>query len=91
VIAVNIADAFSFEPEDFSRLRAGGDLHFDFAFERRDVDLRAQGRLNEADGDFADNVQALSDKKRMRLDLDYDIEIARRTAGGAGFSLVAEL
>ena len=91
LVAVNVADALSFEPENFSRLGPGRNLHLDFAFERRDVDLYAESRLDEADRHVTDDVQAFSNEERMRLNLNHDIEISGGTTSGAGLAFVPEL
>ena len=77
LISLNVFDSFALHAKKLARLRAGGDFHFDFAVQRRHVDLRAQRRLHEADRHVADNVEVFAHENRMRLDLNHDVKIAR--------------
>lgn len=89
--SVNIFDSFAFHAKDFARLCAGGNFHFDFAVQRRHVDLRAQRGLNEADRYVADDVEIVAQENRMRLDLNDDVKIARRSSRLRAFAFAAEL
>src|SRR5690606_30833799 len=60
------------------------------AIEPGDLDRPAQRRDGEADRNAREQRRGLPLEHRVRLDVDEDVEIARRRAVGAGFALAVE-
>src|SRR5208282_1811740 len=90
-VAVKVDDALALEAQDFSRLRGGRNLELDFAFERRHFDLGADRRLRKADRRLDYHVVVLAHEHRVLFDVNYDVEIALRSAAVAGLALAAQL
>src|ERR1700687_3967163 len=90
-IAVQIGKALALETEDLARLRAGLDLQLDLAVERRHFDLGAERGRRKAYRHFDDYVVVLAHEEIVLLDVDHDIEAARRTAAPSGLALAAQL
>ena len=57
------------------------------AFQRRHLDLRAQGRLRKADGNPAKQVMVLALEERVLLDAEHDIEVAGMASLSSDFPL----
>lgn len=47
---------FSFHAKDFARLGSRGNLHLDFPFKRRNLNLGAKSGLNEADRHVTNDI-----------------------------------
>src|SRR4029453_7658532 len=85
-----VGDPLAAEPEEAPRLGPLLDLHLDGAVDRGDVELGAEGRLGDADGDVAHDVVPLAAEELVLVDRDRDVEVAGCT-GCAGLALAAEL
>src|SRR5262245_48647919 len=73
------------------RLRARRNLQLHLPLKRWDLDLSAQCRLSERDRNFADDIGVVSRKEFMRKNIDLHVQIARKSAALARFSLAGEL
>src|SRR2546422_6702810 len=91
LVAVEVRDALSAQPEHLAALRAGRDLHLHLPVERRHVDGRAQRRLGEADGDLADDLGILADEAGVFLDVHDHVQVSRRAAPLPRLTLAGEL
>jgi hypothetical protein len=60
--------------------RAGGNLDGGPPVERRDLEIAAESRLDDADGNIAHEIVPFAPKHRMRLDAQVDVGIPGRTA-----------
>jgi hypothetical protein len=90
VAAVDGAHAFAAQAEHLAGLGLGDDLEFDAAVQGRHVQFTAQHRGGETDGDFAIEVVLFAREDGMVLDLDEDVEVARRAAVFAGLAFAGE-
>jgi hypothetical protein len=72
-VALEVFDAFAFDPKRRPGLRAGGDLNHRLAFERGYFNFRPERRLNETDGDFAVQIIAVTLKDFMGRDVQDDV------------------
>ena len=63
----------------------GGTLTFDGRVQRGNLHLRPERRLHEADRHFAKQIVAVALEDRMGLDVQHDVQIARRAAPKARF------
>ena len=77
---VEIDDALALEAQYAARLRTAGDFELDLAFERRHFDFASQRRLRKADRHFDYDVVVLADEQVVLLDVDDNVQVARRTA-----------
>ena len=68
-------------------LRAGRDLELVPALEGRNVDLRAQRRLGEGDGDLAEHLGVLAHEDGVLLHVHHHVEVAGGAAVIAGLAL----
>src|SRR5207253_689272 len=87
LVAVEVRDALSAQPEHLAALRAGRDLHLHLPIERRHVDGRAQRRLGEADRDLADDLAGPLALAAGPGDLEEPLrhpQLAGSVAGGTG-------
>src|SRR5262249_39555549 len=89
--ATQIGDALPLQTQHAARLRSRRDLHLEFAFQGRHVDLRAERGMREADRDLTDDVVALTGEQRMLADADDDIEVTGRTAVSSCLTFAAQL
>jgi len=88
---VQIDDALALEAQDFSRLRARGNLQLHLALERWHFDLGADRSLRETDRRLDYHVVVLAHEHLVLFDVDDDVEIALRAAAVAGLAFVAQL
>src|SRR5438067_5016421 len=86
-IALDIFDAFAFEPEHGGRLSARGDANAGLAVESRHLDFGAESSLNKIYRDFAKQVVSVALKNLVRPDMNHDIEIAGRAAPETGLAI----
>jgi len=86
-VALNVFDAFAFEPEHGARLCAGRDTDAGLAIERRDLNFRAEGRLDKVDRHLAQKVIAIALKDFMRLRVQDHVQVARWSAAEASFAI----
>src|SRR5581483_12123617 len=89
-VPVELGNAAALQTERLSRLRAGGYLHLRRAVERGHVDLRAERRLREAQRDVAHDVGPRALEERMLLDVEDDVEVARRAGVQPGLALAPQ-
>ena len=87
VAAAQIGNAFAAKTENFSTGSTGRDLDDRFAIKRGHLNFAAETRFDEGDGNLAEKVGILADKKRVFLDMDHHIEIAGLAAAKAAFTL----
>src|ERR1039457_1366262 len=71
-------------------LRALGNLYFIRLIERRHLDFRAQRRLGDVDRNGAMQILLAPLEKRVLPHFQEYIKVARRSAVGAGLSLVGQ-
>src|SRR5262249_28921733 len=74
-VSVELGHPATLQAEDLTGLGAGGDLHLGGATQRRDVDLRTERRLREADRHLAHDVVALPHEERVLVDVEQHVEI----------------
>src|SRR5436190_18853538 len=79
-VTLNVFDAFAFEPAHGARLSAGWDTDLRLAVQRRHSDFRAERGLDEIHRHLAQQIIAVTLKDFMRLHVEHDVQIARRTA-----------
>lgn len=91
VISLDVSYSFGFQTENPSRLCSCGYLHLNFSFQGWDLNLRSEGGLDKTNRHLADDVQSVSNKKRVRFYLNYHVKIARNTSCETGFSFAPEL
>src|SRR6267378_4135502 len=87
---VRLGQPLAAEPQLLAARRAGRDFQRDAAFERRDLDLRAQRRLPRRDRHFEMQVVAGHPEQRVRAQHDVQVKVARRTAIGPRSALAGE-
>src|SRR5450830_1781572 len=80
-------DALAFQAEGFTRLGTLRNRERHFAVQGWHFDFAAQGRLGERDRHFAMQVVAFALEHGVRLDVDFHIQVARRTAIRARFAV----
>src|SRR5712692_513400 len=78
--AAGVRQSFALDTKNRAALRTFGNFQALFAGQRRNHNLRPQRRLRHADGNRAEKVRAAPLEERMLLDLENDVQIARRTA-----------
>lgn len=78
-IATEPWHAFAAQSQLESRLGSGRHAHPDLAFQRRNVDQRAEGRLRKAHGNLALQIASLPREQRVLEDPDAQLEISRNT------------
>jgi hypothetical protein len=83
-------DALAAQAEDSSRLGFGGNLDGGGAIQRRDFDLATQCCRGERDRHFAMQVVVVALEDIVRLEVDLDIQIARRAAIDAMLALAGQ-
>src|ERR1700724_359253 len=90
--AVSIEYWHSFIPDAkrCSRLRAFGNFQLMFSLQRRNHNLGAQGSLRKRDRNHAVQVVALALKEGVLLDVQDNVQIARRPSEGARFAQAGE-
>src|SRR5262249_17415845 len=71
-------DALALDAQNAAGLRARWDFQLSLSFERRNLELAAEGGLNERDGDRARDVVARALEERMRSDRHRELEIPGR-------------
>ncbi len=86
-VALDVFDAVAFEAEDGVVLGAGGDFDVGLAGEGGDFEFSAEGGLDEADGDFADEVVVFAGEDFVGFDVEDDVEVAVGAALEAGFAV----
>src|ERR1017187_888401 len=74
------------QPELRAALRAFGNLELVRLIERGHLDFRAQRRLRQVDGNGAMQILPLALEEGVLLDLEEDVEIARRSPVRAGLA-----
>src|SRR5690606_5132385 len=84
------AYALALHAEHLSRLRLGRHLEDDGAVERRHLDRAAERRGREADRHLAREVLPVAREDRVRLDVDFDVQVARRAAVASGLAFARE-
>ena len=89
--AVDALNTLALELEHVARLRAlvYGVAHL--AVERRHRDFRAECSLRECDWHIAPNVVAAARENGMRTNCNVYVQVAVRTAVGAGIALAADI
>src|SRR5687768_3902491 len=80
VSGADTLDAFAAQTESFAGLRAFRNRERDLAPKRRHFDFPAQCRLGKGDRHLAMQVIAIALEYGMRLDMNFNIQIARRAA-----------
>lgn len=85
-VPVQHGNAFAAQLKYGSRLRAFGDFQGLFAFESRNLNLCAHGRLGERNWYYTIQVIALAIKECVLLDAQHEVEISGGTAVDAGFA-----
>ena len=90
--ARHVRHALAAQLEARARLRSGRDVELLAAVERRHLDGPAEGERREADRQLAIEIVAFAMEEVVVLDVDDDVEIAGRAAGGAvlAFALQAQ-
>src|SRR5471032_1118703 len=83
VAGTHALDALALQTESLARLRALWNRERHLARQRRHFDFAAQRRLGERDRHFAMQVVAFALEHRVRLDVNFHIQVARRSAIGA--------
>src|SRR6185437_11141861 len=78
-VAVYQRHALALQAERAPALRARRHLHGLFAIERRYLNLRAHRRIGEAHRQLEEDVAALPLEEFVRLDIERDEQVARRT------------
>ena len=73
-----------------ARLRSRRDVQLVAAVERRHLDLAAERQDRVTDRQLAEQVVAVAVEELVLLDVDDDVEIARRAAGAAVLAFVLE-
>ena len=82
-----VADAFFAQPQRGAGIRSLRDRHRYRLTYCRHLDPAAQHGLLQGHGNFDMDVVILAAKERMRLDMQFDIGVARRPAAIARHSL----
>jgi hypothetical protein len=77
---VRIGQALGFDAKDRATLRAFGNSQAFFAVQAGDLQLGAEGSLRNADGDGTVKIGSPAFEEIVFLDVEDDIEIARRAA-----------
>src|SRR6266404_3890185 len=72
-VALNVFNAFAFEPEHGARLCARRDTDAGLAIERRDLDFRPEGRLDKVDRHLAQKIIAIALENFMRSNVEHHI------------------
>ena len=88
--AAEMRDALASQPDLGVRLGPGLDLDLFAALDRRDADPRPEGGLGDRDRSVVVELGALPRQRRMRRDVDGDVQAARRTAPRPDLALVRE-
>ena len=83
-------DALASKPDLGLGLGARLDLDLLLAVDRRHHDLRAEGRLGDGDLGLVVELGAFARQRRVRPDVDGDVQAARRSATRPGLALVRE-
>src|SRR5712691_2970837 len=78
------------QPERLAVLRPGRDGDLDHALDGRDLDPVAERGLDHVDPQLVDDVLLVPRQLWMRLDAQYDVEVAGRTAAHPRLPLAAE-
>src|SRR5260370_17711725 len=78
--AARVRQPFALDTKDGAALRTLRNFQALFARQRRNHNLSPQRRLRHADGNGAEQVRAAPLEERMLLDLEDDVQVARRTA-----------
>lgn len=86
-VALETFNPFPFEAEDGVGLGAGGDADLGLAGEGGHFDFRAEGRLDELDGDLADEIVAITMKDFVSFDVENDVKIAGGAPTETGFAV----
>jgi hypothetical protein len=73
---VQVRNAFAAQTNFLPALRALGNLHWRFTFQRRNIDLRAQRRLRKRNRDLAMQVVSIARKKLVRLHRKHNVQVA---------------
>src|SRR6267143_909687 len=88
--AVRLGQPLAAEPQLLAARRAGRNFQRDAAFERGDLDLRAQCGLPRRDRHFQMQIVAGHPEQRVRAQHDVQVQVARRTAIGPRPALAGE-
>src|SRR3546814_3320413 len=80
IAGAHAADALAAQAESLAGLRAPGNGDLGLAAQRGHLQLAAQGRRGERNGELAVQVVAVALEDLVRLDVDLDVQVARRAA-----------
>jgi hypothetical protein len=86
-IALDIPDAFALQAKHRAGLCARWNLDGSPPVQRWDLDFRAQRGLDETHRHFAKQIVAVALEEGMGLDMEHDVQIARRPAAKTGFAI----
>src|SRR5713101_1824499 len=78
--AAGVRESFALDTKNRAALRTFGNFQALFAGQRRNHNLRPQRRLRHADGNRTEKVRAAPLEERMLLDVENDVQVARRAA-----------
>src|SRR5258708_12229877 len=85
-VALQILYSLAFQPEHGPRLGARRDVNSALSFQGRNVDFRAQNRLNEANRYFAQHVFTFTLKNIIRLNMKDYTQISHPSSPPTPFS-----
>src|SRR6476660_8122226 len=81
-----VLNTFTLHAKDLARLGTSRNFHFDFAIQCRHVEFGAERSLDETDRHVADDIKIVTNKNRVRLDLNDHVKIARCATNRSGFA-----
>src|SRR5438105_2093088 len=88
-VPLDVFHPFAFEPKDRPGLSPARHLDLGLSGQSRHFDLSPKRRLNEADGNFTDQIVILPLKDFVLFGMKDHIEIAGRTSAHSAFAVPA--
>src|SRR5712691_1204403 len=85
-----IGQSPALDAKNGAALRAFGNLQFFFPVQSRHRQLRTESSLRDAQGDGAIQIRAAAFEKRMFLNFEHDVQIARRPAVRPGLAFAGD-
>jgi hypothetical protein len=85
--SVHFRQSLAPKSEHLAGGRAGGNFQHGAAFKRRHLDIAAEGRAGKADRHATEKVHAFALENIVRLDMQDNVEIARRTTPRTALAL----
>lgn len=86
-VPLDVFYALALQAKDIAGLGAGRNFDLGRAVEGGHLDFSAEGSLDEADRDFANQIVTVPGKNLMGLYMEDNVKIARGTPASAGFAI----